>query len=100
MALLAIVSCCLCGYLEPRAARSTTRHAPRKIIRTREVMARNPWTAYEAWDPADGHRRRKNCRIRRVRNIEFFTPFKQNHPDQLVMLHYNGNARGPAVSKS
>ncbi|MBI1371019.1 MAG: hypothetical protein GC162_20485 [Planctomycetes bacterium] len=25
----------------------------------------------------------------------FFTRFKQDHPDQLVMLHFNGNARDP-----
>jgi len=29
------------------------------------------------------------------RNIDFFTRFKQTHPDQLVLLHYNGNSRDP-----
>jgi len=28
-------------------------------------------------------------------NIEFFTRFKQNNPDQFVSLHYNGNSRDP-----
>lgn len=32
---------------------------------------------------------------RSARNIEFFTRFKKEHPDQLVLLHYNGNARDP-----
>lgn len=29
------------------------------------------------------------------RNLEFFTKFKLRHPGQLVMLHFNGNARDP-----
>ncbi|MFW5692822.1 MAG: hypothetical protein ACOCWL_01265 [Thermoguttaceae bacterium] len=29
------------------------------------------------------------------RNAEFFTRLKQKHPEQLVLLHYNGNARDP-----
>ncbi len=32
---------------------------------------------------------------RSVRNIDFFTRFKRQHPNQLVLLHYNGNARDP-----
>jgi hypothetical protein len=32
---------------------------------------------------------------RSARNIEFFTKFKKNHPEQLVLLHCNGNARDP-----
>jgi len=31
----------------------------------------------------------------RSRNIGFFTRFKQAHPDQAVLLHFNGNARDP-----
>jgi len=31
----------------------------------------------------------------RSRNIDFFTRFKQAHPDQVVLLHFNGNARDP-----
>jgi len=31
----------------------------------------------------------------RSRNIEFFTRFKQTHPEQTVLLHFNGNARDP-----
>lgn len=32
---------------------------------------------------------------REMRNPEFFTRFKHDHPDQVVMLHFNGNARDP-----
>lgn len=28
-------------------------------------------------------------------NVEYFSRFKQRHPDQLVLLHMNGNARDP-----
>ncbi|MHC4671153.1 MAG: hypothetical protein ACYTF1_19130 [Planctomycetota bacterium] len=29
------------------------------------------------------------------RNIDFFVRFKKHHPEQLVLIHYNGNARDP-----
>ncbi len=32
---------------------------------------------------------------RSIRNIDVFTRFKARHPHQLVLLHYNGNARDP-----
>jgi len=32
---------------------------------------------------------------RSARNIDFFTRFKRLHPEQLVLLHFNGNARDP-----
>ena len=32
---------------------------------------------------------------RSIRNIDFFTRFKKRHPKQLVLLHFNGNARDP-----
>jgi hypothetical protein len=32
---------------------------------------------------------------RSVHNIEYFTRFKRNHPEQAVLLHFNGNARDP-----
>ena len=32
---------------------------------------------------------------RSVRNVDFFTRFKRAHGDQMVLLHYNGNARDP-----
>ncbi len=32
-------------------------------------------------------------------NIEYFTRFKTQHPDQAVLLHYNGNARDPRFER-
>jgi len=32
---------------------------------------------------------------RKARNIDFFTHFKKDHPDQMVMLHYNGRSHDP-----
>ena len=32
---------------------------------------------------------------RSVYNIDYFTRFKKQHPQQIVLLHYNGNARDP-----
>ncbi|GAB6165070.1 hypothetical protein JCM19992_10700 [Thermostilla marina] len=32
-------------------------------------------------------------------NIEYFTRFKQRHPEQAVLLHYNGNARDPRFER-
>lgn len=31
----------------------------------------------------------------RLRNTAFYTRFKKEHPDQMVLLHFNGNARDP-----
>jgi len=36
---------------------------------------------------------------RGLRNPDFFTRFKQAHPEQLVLLHYNGNARDPRFER-
>ena len=36
---------------------------------------------------------------RGFRNAEFFSRFKKAHPDQLVLLHYNGNARDPRFQR-
>jgi hypothetical protein len=32
-------------------------------------------------------------------NIEYFTRFKRRHPEQVVLLHYNGNARDPRYER-
>ena len=37
----------------------------------------------------------EECIGREPRNIEFFSRFKQEHPRQAVLLHFNGNARDP-----
>lgn len=35
-----------------------------------------------------------------VRNPQFFSQFKKNHPDQMVLLHFNGLARKPAFKSA
>ncbi|TWT82837.1 hypothetical protein CA13_43000 [Planctomycetes bacterium CA13] len=37
----------------------------------------------------------EECLGREIRNPEFFTRFKREHPTQAVLLHFNGNARDP-----
>lgn len=37
----------------------------------------------------------EECLGREPRNAEFFTRFKKQHPNQVVLLHFNGNARDP-----
>lgn len=34
-----------------------------------------------------------------VNNVEYFTRFKKDHPEQFVLLHYNGNARDPRTAQ-
>jgi hypothetical protein len=36
----------------------------------------------------------------RIQNIPFFTQFKKDHPDQLVLLHFNGKGREPLFDTS
>ena len=37
----------------------------------------------------------EECLGRQQRNPEFFSRFKRQHPNQVVLLHFNGNARDP-----
>lgn len=37
----------------------------------------------------------EECRGREPRNAEFFSRFKRENPSQVVLLHFNGNARDP-----
>jgi hypothetical protein len=37
----------------------------------------------------------EECLGREPRNAEFFSRFKRDHPNQVVLLHFNGNARDP-----
>lgn len=72
------------------------------FFRGSEGMARNPNTQYAEWDAIFG---RLGGIMGKVfdeevpntakRNIEFFNRFANQHPEQAVMLHYNGNARDP-----
>lgn len=72
------------------------------FFRFSEGMAANPKVTYEDWEKAfqrlmgiEGKVLDEEVPGRSKRNIEFFTRFKERHPRQLVLLHYNGNARDP-----
>lgn len=72
------------------------------FFRTSEMMAARPDLSFDAWEKnfdrlmgIVGKVLDEEIPGRSTRNQEFFTRFKQNHPSQLVMLHYNGNARNP-----
>jgi len=72
------------------------------FFRAAEGMAANPRIRYDQWDKTfsrlmgiEGKALDEEIPGRSKRNIAFFTRFKQRHPDQLVLLHYNGNARDP-----
>jgi len=67
-----------------------------------EGLASNPRVTYDRWEQSfsrlmgiEGKVLDEEIPGRSIRNIEFFTRFKSDHPDQLVLLHYNGNARDP-----
>jgi hypothetical protein len=72
------------------------------FFRNSEGLAANPKISYEEWDKTfsrlmgiEGKVLDEEVPGRSQRNIDFFTRFKKAHPDQLVLLHYNGNARDP-----
>ncbi|MCX8037835.1 MAG: hypothetical protein N3D11_12460 [Candidatus Sumerlaeia bacterium] len=72
------------------------------FFRSAEGFASNPRIAYPQWEKAferlmgiEGKVLDEEIPGRSLRNIEAFTRFKQRHPNQLVLLHYNGNARDP-----
>ncbi len=72
------------------------------FFRSAEGFASNPRIAYPQWEKAferlmgiEGKALDEEVPGRSLRNIEAFTRFKQRHPNQLVLLHYNGNARDP-----
>ena len=65
-------------------------------------MAENTYEPYEEWEAnlsrlmgIQGKALDEEVVGRMERNPEYFTRFKQNHPDQMVLLHFNGNARDP-----
>jgi len=72
------------------------------FFRNSEGLAANPRITYEEWDKTfsrlmgiEGKVLDEEVPGRSKRNIDFFTRFKKAHPEQLVLLHYNGNARDP-----
>ncbi len=72
------------------------------FFRAVESIASNPSVPYERWDATcrrlmgiEGKVLDEEIPGRSKRNIDFFTRFKREHPEQLVLLHYNGNSRDP-----
>lgn len=80
-----------------------TRGWPRAFFfRASEGMAANQNVTYEVWEQnfvrlsgIEGKALDEEVPGRSRRNVDFFTRFKAAHPRQLVLLHYNGNARDP-----
>ncbi len=72
------------------------------FFRQVEGMASNQRVPYERWDDCCGRLMGIEGKVldeeipgRSERNIDVFTRFKREHPEQLVLLHYNGNSRDP-----
>lgn len=71
------------------------------FFRTAEAMAANPRIDYPSWEACFSRLMgiEGKCLDEEVpgrsRNIEPFTRFKRQHPQQLVLLHYNGRSRDP-----
>ncbi|MCP5113845.1 MAG: hypothetical protein GY953_23685, partial [bacterium] len=71
-------------------------------FRASERPGRDPSITYEDWERdfsrlmgIEGKVLDEEIPELSRRNIEFFTRFKQDHPDQIALLHFNGNARDP-----
>lgn len=72
------------------------------FFRYAESLAAHPRVSYEQWEACVGRLMGIEGKVldeevpgRSVRNIDFFTRFKARHPEQLVLLHYNGDGRDP-----
>ena len=72
------------------------------FFRSAEGWAANRRIDYGRWEATFGRLSGVEGKVldeevigRHARNVEFFTRLKRAHPDQLVLLHYNGNARDP-----
>ncbi|MCU0914217.1 MAG: hypothetical protein MUC88_06620 [Planctomycetes bacterium] len=71
------------------------------FFRQSESFAGRKNASYETWETTFGRlmglegKALEEEVVGRSVNIPFFTRFKQRHPGQLVLLHFNGNARDP-----
>ena len=72
------------------------------FFRQAEGMAAQKSLSYEQWEKTferlmgiEGKVLDEELLGRSIRNIDFFTRFKERHIEQLVLLHFNGNARDP-----
>ncbi|HYW78809.1 MAG TPA: hypothetical protein VE890_04495, partial [Thermoguttaceae bacterium] len=105
--ILAVVTYALCGL--PVLAEDV---APLRVLgddypqafffRSSEGMAASGQVPYGRWQQCfsrlmgiEGKVLEEEVPGRAQYNVDFFTRFKREHPDQLVLLHYNGNARDP-----
>lgn len=106
--------------LNPRQGRKTAAGQIQKLtvlkdryprvyfFRQSESLAANKDVSYQKWQKAferlmgiEGKvLEEEEVRGRSIRNIDFFTRFKQRHPEQLVLLHFNGNARDPCYESA
>jgi len=88
---------------DPARLRVLGNERPRAFFfRSAEGFAANKRITYERWEASferlmgiEGKVLDEEVIGREARNPEFFTRFKRRHRDQLVLLHYNGNARDP-----
>lgn len=101
---LILLAACACLYAAPLDSLKVMGDEwPRAFFfRGAEGQAANPKISYEDWERTfsrlmgiEGKTLEEEVPGRSIRNIDFFTRFKKAHPDQLVLLHYNGNARDP-----
>ncbi len=90
------------GFLATRIAIAKDEYPRAFFFRSSETLARDPEVSYEEWARTFdrlmgimGKALDEEFVNTQWRNLEFFTRFKRENPDQLVMLHYNGNARDP-----
>ncbi len=72
------------------------------FFRQAEGVAAQKSVSYEQWEKTferlmgiEGKVLEEEVLGRSIRNIDFFTRFKKRHPAQVVLLHFNGNARDP-----
>jgi len=72
------------------------------FFRQTEGMAARRGITYRQWEKTfdrlmgiEGKVLDEEIPERSLQNIDFFTRFKQRHPEELVLLHFNGNARDP-----
>jgi len=88
---------------EPEKLRVMGDEYPRVFFfRQAEGSAAQRTVSYEQWERTfarlmgiEGKVLDEEVPGRSFRNIDFFTRFKNRHPEQLVLLHFNGNARDP-----
>lgn len=76
------------------------------FFRSAEGQAANPSIGYDAWEATfrrlmgiEGKVLDEEVPGRSVYNPDFFLRYKAEHPRQLVLLHYNGNARDPRFER-